>query len=78
MRELVEHIVMGIVDDPTAVEVSEVEHARGKVVRVRVAPEDVGKVIGRNGRVARAVRILARAAARRRGRDAVMVEIEGG
>jgi predicted RNA-binding protein YlqC (UPF0109 family) len=75
MRELIEHIVAGIVDDPGAVQVSEVADARGTVLRVRVAPADVGKVIGRGGRVARALRILARAAASREGRQ-VVVEIE--
>lgn len=76
MRDLIEHIVRGIVDDPDAVHVSEAEDARGTVVRVRVAPADVGKVIGRSGRVARALRVLALAAASRGGRRAVMVEIE--
>jgi predicted RNA-binding protein YlqC (UPF0109 family) len=75
MRELIEHIVTSIVDDPGAVQVSEVADARGTVLRVRVAPGDVGKVIGRGGRVARALRILARAAASREGRQ-VVVEIE--
>jgi predicted RNA-binding protein YlqC (UPF0109 family) len=75
MRELIEHIVLGIVDDPDAVQVSEVEDARGTVLRVRVAPADVGKVIGRGGRVARALRTLARAAASREG-GRVLVEIE--
>jgi predicted RNA-binding protein YlqC (UPF0109 family) len=75
MRDLVEHIVRGIVDDPDAVHVSEASDARGTVVRVRVAPADVGKVIGRSGRVAQALRVLVRAAASHEGRR-VLVEIE--
>jgi|FaiFalDrversion2_1042247.scaffolds.fasta_scaffold23873_2 predicted RNA-binding protein YlqC (UPF0109 family) len=77
MRDLVEYVLRGIVARPEAVQVEEAEEARGTVLRVRVAPEDVGKVIGRGGRMARALRTLVRAAGVRGGR-VVLLEIEDG
>jgi predicted RNA-binding protein YlqC (UPF0109 family) len=73
-RSLVEHIVRGIVDDPSAVEVTQAEDERGAVIRVRVGAADIGKVIGRGGRVAKAIRTLAQAAAARGG-GRVFIEI---
>ncbi|MCS7173897.1 MAG: KH domain-containing protein [Armatimonadetes bacterium] len=70
MRGLVEYVVRGLVDHPEAVRV---EEAEGPVLRVHVAPEDRGKVIGRQGRVIQALRTLARVAAR--GAGTVQVEI---
>lgn len=77
MRDLVEYVLRGIVARPEEVHVEESEDTRGTVLRVRVAPEDVGKVIGRGGRMARALRTLVRAAGVRGGR-VVMLEIEDG
>jgi predicted RNA-binding protein YlqC (UPF0109 family) len=77
MRDLVEYVLRGIVARPEAVQVEEAEEARGTVLRVRVAPEDVGKVIGRGGRMARALRPRVRAAGVRGGR-VVLLEIEDG
>lgn len=77
MRDLVEYVLRGIVARPELVQVEEAEDERGTVLRVRVAPEDVGKVIGRGGRMARALRTLVRAAAVRGGR-VVLLEIEDG
>lgn len=51
-----EHLVRGIVDNPDDVQVDLVNGRRGKVLEVRVHPEDLGKVIGRNGRTAKALR----------------------
>ncbi|WP_170323656.1 RNA-binding protein [Cryptosporangium phraense] len=51
-----EHLVRGIVDNPDDVRVDLVHGRRGKVLEVRVHPEDLGKVIGRNGRTAKALR----------------------
>lgn len=73
-RELVEFIARGIVERPEAVEVLEREDDRGLVLEVRVASEDMGKVIGRRGRVVRALRTVAKAAALRSGKR-VSVEI---
>lgn len=77
MRDLVEYVLRGIVARPEEVQVEESEDSRGTVLRVRVAPEDVGKVIGRGGRMVRALRTLVRAAGVRGGR-VVMLEIDDG
>lgn len=71
---LVQYVVRGIVAAPDAVRVEEVRGAEGTVLRVHVAAEDRGKVIGRGGRVVRALRTLVRAAATRTG-ERVHVEI---
>jgi predicted RNA-binding protein YlqC (UPF0109 family) len=64
-KELVEYIVRSIVDDPSQVQVTETE-AEGMVLyEIRVAPEEVGRVIGRKGRVINAIRAIMRAAAGR-------------
>lgn len=74
MKALVEFIARGLVDHPEAVEVREVEDERGLRLELRVAPEDMGQVIGRQGRIARALRTVVKAAALRTGRR-VTVEI---
>ncbi|MGI6357550.1 MAG: KH domain-containing protein [Bacillota bacterium] len=62
MRELVTYIAQALVDHPEQVEVTEVENERGLVLQVKVADEDIGKVIGRQGRIAQAIRSLVKAA----------------
>lgn len=70
MKELVEFIAKSIVDDPTQVEVEEkLERGRVRVI-LSVADEDMGRVIGRKGRVANAMRSLLRVSAARRGTKA--------
>jgi predicted RNA-binding protein YlqC (UPF0109 family) len=64
--ELVEYLARRLVDEPDAVEVAEVERDGDLVIELRVAPDDVGKVIGRQGRIARALRTVVRASAARR------------
>jgi predicted RNA-binding protein YlqC (UPF0109 family) len=76
MSEYVTWLVKQLVDEPDAVRVDAEEHGDETVLRVTVAPDDVGKVIGRQGRVVRALRTLARAAAARQ-RRRVVLEIEG-
>ena len=66
-RDLVEYIAKSLVDDPSAVSVSEKETDRGIVLELRVASGDVGKVIGKCGRVAQAIRTLLMASAGRSG-----------
>ena len=61
MREAVEMVVKSLVDDVEAVDVREVEHQGSTLIEVRVAPDDMGKVIGRQGRTVRALRSLAHA-----------------
>ncbi|MEY4232494.1 MAG: hypothetical protein RL144_694 [Actinomycetota bacterium] len=65
MDEALEHLVKGIVDNPDDVVVKEVNHRRGTTLEVRVNPEDIGKVIGRNGRTAKALRTVVSALAGR-------------
>ena len=63
--EALEHLVKGIVDNPDDVVVTEKTHRRGTTLEVRVNPEDIGKVIGRNGRTAKALRTVVSALAGR-------------
>ncbi len=74
MKALVEFVTRSLVDHPEAVAVRVVENPHATTVEVQVSPEDVGKVIGRSGRVIKAIRQLARAAATRSGKR-VNVEI---
>jgi uncharacterized protein len=74
VRELLEFLAREIVDDPDAVQVTETEDDRGTLLSLRVAPDDMGKVIGRAGRTARAIRTVVKAAAIRSGAR-VSVEI---
>ena len=73
--ELLEYLARGLVDEPDAVRVERSEREDGVVVLLlHVAPDDVGKVIGRQGRLVRALRTVVRAAATR-SRERVAVEI---
>ena len=58
LSEALEHLVRGIVDNPDDVEVSSRTNRRGELLEVRVHPEDLGRVIGRNGRTAKALRAV--------------------
>lgn len=58
LEEALEHLVKGIVDHPDEVRVRERALRRGRVLEVRVHPEDLGKVIGRAGRTARSIRTV--------------------
>ena len=64
--ELVEYLARRLVDDPDAVRVEELERDGDTVIELHVAKDDVGKVIGRQGRIARALRTVVRASAARR------------
>jgi uncharacterized protein len=65
VRELVDFLVRELVDDPDAVEVIESHDDRGLRYTVHVGPDDMGKVIGKGGRTAKAIRAVVRAAATR-------------
>jgi predicted RNA-binding protein YlqC (UPF0109 family) len=73
-REIVEYLARRLVDEPDAVSVEEVEREGAIVLQLHVAKDDVGKVIGRQGRIARALRTVVRASAARR-EQRVMLEI---
>jgi predicted RNA-binding protein YlqC (UPF0109 family) len=72
MKPLVEYIARSLVDEPDAVRVVQRETGRTTYLELSVAPEDTGKVIGRDGRVAKAIRLLLRVAANRQRRRAVL------
>ena len=76
MKELVEVIVKALVDDPESVVVTEKEEGRTTVVEVKVADSDMGKVIGKQGRIAKAIRAVVKAAATKEDKK-VVVDIAG-
>ena len=76
MAELVDYLARRLVDEPDAVRVEESEREGAVVLTLHVAQDDIGKVIGRQGRVARALRAVVRAGAARR-RQRVLLEIAG-
>jgi predicted RNA-binding protein YlqC (UPF0109 family) len=71
-RAVLEHVARSIVDEPDAVEIDVSEGRNGVRLSLHVSPSDMGRVIGRRGRVAQAIRILVRAAAAKEGTDAVV------
>jgi len=68
MKDLIEYIAKSLVDDPSQVTVSEVEGANSIIVELHVASEDMGRVIGRGGRVANSMRTLLRVIAAKEGK----------
>ena len=76
MKEFVEFIVKKIVDSPDQVEVSFIEGKSTAIIELRVAPEDVGKIIGKSGRTANALRTLVSAVASRQNQKVVLEIIE--
>ncbi len=67
-KDLVEYIAKSLVDDPAAVEVKEISGHSSIVLELRVAPDDMGRVIGKSGRVANAIRVLLRVLAAKEGK----------
>ena len=63
MKDLVEIIAKSLVDNPEEVHVNEIQGEQGLILELRVAPEDMGKVICKQGRVAKAIRTVVKAAA---------------
>ena len=74
MKELLTYVAQHLVEHPEAVSVSERQEDGETLLELRVAPEDMGKVIGRQGRIAKEIRTLMRSVAQRRGTK-VSVEI---
>jgi len=75
MKELVEFIAKSIVDYPSQVEVKEVEKDNSTILELSVADDDMGKVIGKRGRIAKAIRTVVNAAAAKEG-GKVVVDIK--
>lgn len=76
LKDLVEYIVKRLVDKPESVSVSEISGEQATIVELRVAPEDLGKVIGKEGRTARAIRTLLHASATKERKRAVLEILE--
>ena len=74
MKELLLYMAKNLVDDPEAVTVTEIDGEDGKVLELRVAEGDMGKVIGRQGRIAKEIRTIIKTVAQRTG-EKVTVEI---
>ncbi|WP_054697243.1 KH domain-containing protein [Syntrophomonas palmitatica] len=74
MKQLVEYIARSLVDDPGAVSVTEINGDKSLILELRVAPDDMGKVIGKQGKIAKAIRTLTKATAAKEGKR-VSVEI---
>ena len=75
MKDLVEVIAKSLVDNPEEVVVTEKENGKTLVVELKVAPTDMGKVIGKQGRIAKAIRTVMRAGAGRQNQK-IMVDID--
>ena len=76
MKDLITYIAKALVDEPEAVEVSEVEGEQTSVIELKVAKADLGKVIGKQGRTARAMRTILSAASTKIRKRAVLEIIE--
>jgi len=71
-KDLVEYIVKYLVDDPSQVSVNVVEGEKSTILELRVAPGDIGKVIGKHGRIAKSIRTVLQAATARGGKHTVL------
>ncbi len=76
MKELIEYIARSLVDDPEQVQVQQERSAGKNRIELRVAKEDMGRVIGKSGRVANSMRVLLRVAAAREGKQATLDVVE--
>jgi predicted RNA-binding protein YlqC (UPF0109 family) len=74
LKQLIEYLVKALVDEPDRVQIDEVPGEEATTYEVRVAPDDLGKVIGKQGRIANALRTVAKAAAMKE-KKKVYVEI---
>ena len=76
MRDLVQHLAKSLVNKPDAVEVKETEGDLASVVELKVAKEDLGRIIGKQGRTAKSIRTILNAAASRNNRKVVLEIVE--
>lgn len=76
MKDLVKHIAQALVDNPDDVAVSEVEGEQTSVIELRVAKDDLGKIIGKHGRTAQSIRTILSAASAKNRKRAVLEIIE--
>ena len=71
-KDLVEYIAKSLVDDPGGVEVNMIEGEKSTILELKVSDSDIGKVIGKHGRIAKAIRTLLGAASTRSGKRVVL------
>lgn len=71
-KDLIEYIAKSLVDDPEAVNLSVIEGEKSTILELRVAENDIGKVIGKHGRIAKAMRTVLQAAAAKSGKHTVL------
>jgi predicted RNA-binding protein YlqC (UPF0109 family) len=71
-KDLIEYIAKYLVDDPSQVQVNVIEGEKSNILELRVAEGDIGKVIGKHGRIARAIRTVLQASAARSGKHTVL------
>lgn len=76
MRDLIDYIATSLVDDPTQVQVRQVRRGSHVILKLQVAKDDMGRVIGKGGRVANAMRTLLRVSAAQEGRRASLDIVE--
>ena len=76
MKELVDYLAKSLVDNPDAVEVKETQGEAASVLELRVAKEDLGRIIGKQGRTAKSIRTILNAAATRVNRKVVLEIVE--
>ena len=76
MKDLVEFIVKALVDDPDKVEITEVEGEKNTVFKLKVAKEDIGKIIGKRGRTAGSIRTILNAVSTKKGKRAELEIVE--
>jgi len=76
MKELVQYLARYLVNNPEAVEVKETQGETASVLELRVAPEDLGRIIGKQGRTAKSIRTILNAAASRTNRKVVLEILE--
>jgi predicted RNA-binding protein YlqC (UPF0109 family) len=71
-KDLVEYIVKSLVEDVSQVQLNVVEGEKSTIIELRVAPDDIGKVIGKHGRIAKAIRTVLQAATAKSGKRTVL------
>jgi len=76
MKELIEYIASSLVDDPSQIEIRQFRRGSQITFKLRVAREDMGRIIGKGGRVANSIRMLLRVSAAREGKRATLDIIE--
>jgi len=76
MKELVEYVSTSLVDDPSQVSVSQYRRGSQVILKLEVAKEDMGRIIGKNGKVANAIRTLLKVAAAQEGKRVILDIVE--